>query len=354
MRDECVVNSDGDFLIVPQKGALSIQTELGFLHVAPKEICVVQRGIRFRVSVDGPARGYICEVFGGHFVIPDLGPIGANGLANPRDFLTPVAAYEDRSVAYTVINKFGGRLFSSRLNHSPFDVVAWHGNYAPYKYDLSKFNTMNSVSFDHPDPSIYTVLSCPTDTPGVALCDFVIFPPRWMVMERSFRPPYFHRNFMTEYMGMIWGAYDAKAGFQPGGSSLHSCMTPHGPDAPTFEKASTAKLEPEYFDKGLAFMFETTLMLRLTKWALTAPHREVDYQKCWSTLPRLFDADRKDRPAAELAADCAAAIKGAPSRFPVGSKGSARGPVRGDGTSSLLLLEAAAGAGAGSKRKRDD
>jgi homogentisate 1,2-dioxygenase len=213
MVDTALFNSDGDFLIVPQEGTLHIQTEMGFLDVEPKEIVVIQRGIRFRVGVDGPSRGYVLEIFGGHFQLPDLGPIGSNGLANARDFLYPVASYEDRDVDYVILNKYGGHLWSSISHHSPFDVVAWHGNYAPYKYDLSKFNTMNSVSYDHPDPSIYTVLTAPTDTPGVALCDFVIFPPRWMVMDRSFRPPYYHRNLMSEFMGMVWGKYDAKVGF---------------------------------------------------------------------------------------------------------------------------------------------
>lgn len=262
---------------------------MGNLEVRASEICVIPRGIRFQVSVDGPSRGYVLEIFGGHFQLPDLGPIGSNGLANPRDFLYPVASYEDTDEEWDIINKFGGKFFRALSLHSPFNVVAWHGNYSPYKYDLNKFNTMNSVSYDHPDPSIYTVLTCPTDTPGVALADFVIFPPRWMVMEKSFRPPYFHRNCMTEFMGMIWGKYDAKVGFQPGGASLHSIMTPHGPDAETFIKASEAELGPEKFEAGLAFMFESTLFLRLTPQALEAPYRDVNYQECWQRLPRVFN-----------------------------------------------------------------
>ncbi len=217
MGDVAFYNSDGDFLIVPQEGALSLQTEMGKLHVKPREIVVIPRGIRFRVEVEGPSRGYILEVFQGHFQLPDLGPIGANGLANARDFLYPVASYEDVERPFKVFAKFGGKIFSSDLGHSPFDVVAWHGNYSPYKYDLERYNTMNSVSFDHPDPSIYTVLTVPSDTPGVAVCDFVIFPPRWMVMEKTFRPPYYHRNCMSEFMGMIWGKYDAKVSVGWGG-----------------------------------------------------------------------------------------------------------------------------------------
>lgn len=295
MVDTAIYNSDGDFLIVPQEGTLHIQTEMGLLDVAPKEIAVIQRGIRFRVDVDGPSRGYICEIFDGHFQLPDLGPIGSNGLANSRDFLTPKAHFEDRDVDYVLVNKFGGHLFSTLMHHSPFDVVAWHGNYAPYKYNLELFNTMNSVSFDHPDPSIYTVLTCPTASPGVALCDFVVFPPRWMVMEHTFRPPWFHRNYMTEYMGMIWGKYDAKStGFLPGGASLHSCMTSHGPDSESFLKASTAHLSPDFFQGGLAFMFETTMVLKVTPWALHASHRDTEYQKCWQTIPRFFDPAVRD------------------------------------------------------------
>jgi homogentisate 1,2-dioxygenase len=234
------------------------------------------------------------EIFNGHFQLPDLGPIGANGLANPRDFLYPSAAFEDREVDYSLLCKFGGKLFTTLQSHSPFDVVAWHGNYSPYKYNLSHFNTMGTVSFDHPDPSIFTVLTAPTDTPGVALADFVIFPPRWMVAEGTFRPPYYHRNTASEFMGMVWGKYDAKVGFQPGGASLHSPMTAHGPDEPTFLGASNAALAPHKFEAGLAFMFETNLTLKLTEYALHAPHRDLDYQKCWQKLPRCFNPAQRD------------------------------------------------------------
>lgn len=293
MGNKCFTNSDGDFLIVPQLGELRITTEFGRMLVKPREICVVQRGMKFTVDVDesvGGCRGYILELFKGHFQLPDLGPIGANGLANARDFLTPVAAFEDRDVAFTVVNKFGGSWFTCELGHCPYDVVAWHGNYAPYKYDLERFCTMNSVSFDHPDPSIYTVLTAPSDEPGMAVADFVVFPPRWMVMEHSFRPPYFHRNIMSEFMGMIYGRYDAKAGgFVPGGASLHSCTTPHGPDATTFTRASASDLQPEKFEGGLAFMFETGQMLKLSTYAVEAPHNDRDYQKCWENMPKLFD-----------------------------------------------------------------
>lgn len=292
MTNRAMSNADGEMLIVPQIGTLDIQTEMGRLLVKPNEICVIPRGVRFSVKVDSPSRGYILEVFGGQFKLPELGPIGSNGLANARDFFYPVAAFEDIELpdgGFEIVNKFGGRLFSCKLNHSPFDVVAWHGNLAPFKYDLSRFNVINTVSYDHPDPSIFTVLTCSSESaPGVALADFVIFPPRWMVAENTFRPPYFHRNVMTEFMGMIWGKYDAKVGFQAGGASLHSCMSPHGPDEATFTAASAATLAPRKFEEGLAFMFETNQLLKLTKFALDAPHRDVGYQKSWQTMPKLF------------------------------------------------------------------
>jgi homogentisate 1,2-dioxygenase len=317
-------NSDGDMLIVPQLGALRITTEFGRLHVAPHEICVVQRGIRFSVDVSGPSRGYICEILKGHFEIPSLGPIGANGLANPRDFQTPVAWYDPSSAKdmppppapWTVLNKFAHSFFAATQPHSPYDVVAWHGNYAPFKYNLDDFVCMNSVTVDHPDPSIYTVLTCQSDSPGTAICDFVIFPPRWMVMERSFRPPYYHRNCMTEFMGMVYGAYDAKVGFVPGGSSLHSIGTPHGPDGPTFKAASTAELVPEHFTGGLAFMFETCATLKLSDTALRGPHREWEYTKCWAGLPDLFDPERPEVTKAQVAAESASAIAAAASSTP--------------------------------------
>jgi homogentisate 1,2-dioxygenase len=297
MTDRAFCNADGDLLVVPQEGKLRVVTEHGVMDVEPNEIFVIQRGIRFSVHLLGSnARGYILEVFKGHFKLPDLGPIGSNGLANPRDFKMPQAWYEDRVCSFHVVQKFGGHLFETVLEHSPFDVVGWHGNYTPYKYDLRRFNCMNSVSFDHPDPSIYTVLTCPSDEPGTAIADFVIFPPRWMVMENSFRPPWFHRNCMSEFMGMIWGEYDAKAGgFQAGGASLHNTMTPHGPDGETCVKAINADLKPHKFNSGLAFMFESQYTLRVTKKALDAPHRDVAYQKCWKSIEKTFDPDAAPR-----------------------------------------------------------
>lgn len=289
-------NADGEMLIVPQQGRLRIATELGVLEVEPQEIALVPRGVRFTVSLpDGQARGYVCENFGAMFKLPDLGPIGSNGLANPRDFLTPVAAYEDREGDFELVAKFQGGLWRAGLGHSPLDVVAWHGNYAPSKYDLRRFNTIGSISYDHPDPSIFLVLHSPSDSEGVSNIDFVIFPPRWLVAQDTFRPPWFHRNIASEFMGLVHGAYDAKAeGFVPGGSSLHNSMSGHGPDAATFEKATTADLsKPDVVKDTMAFMFESRHVIRPTAQALAAGHRQATYQQCWQGLARNFDPSRR-------------------------------------------------------------
>lgn len=284
MIDRAFFSADGEILIVPQSGRLRLITELGVLDVGPLQIALIPRGIRFRVElVYGSARGYICENYGALFRIPDLGPIGANGLANPRDFEAPVASYEDIERPYEVVQKFQGRLWSTTLPHSPFDVVAWHGNVAPYRYDLRHFNTINSVSFDHPDPSIFTVLTSPTDTPGTANIDLVIFPPRWMVAEDTFRPPWFHRNIMSEFMGLIVGEYDAKAGgFAPGGASLHNCMSGHGPDVESHRKAESAELRPHRIEDTMAFMFESRFPFHPTAWAMETDLLQTDYDACWN------------------------------------------------------------------------
>jgi len=290
MQDRFFYNADGELLIVPQLGGLSLRTELGVLDIAPGEIAVIPRGVRFAVDVqDDSARGYVCENYGQLLRLPDLGPIGANGLANSRDFLAPVAAFEDREGQFELLAKFAGKLWSAEIGHSPLDVVAWHGNYAPYKYNLAHFNAINSVSFDHADPSIFTVLTSPSGIPGTANMDFVIFPPRWMVAEHTFRPPWFHRNVMSEYMGLVYGEYDAKAeGFVPGGGSLHNCMSGHGPDASTFEAASNATLQPQKLDKTMAFMFETRLLIHPTRFAIESPQLQKDYLQCWHGLKKHF------------------------------------------------------------------
>jgi len=286
MDGRVLVDADGELMIIPQHGALELQTELGRLEVAPGTIGVVPRGVKFRVQLpQGEARGYVAENYGAPFRLPELGPIGSNGLANPRDFETPVAWFEDRDEPTEVIQKSLGRLWTTSLDHSPLDVVAWHGNYAPYRYDLSRFNVIGTVSFDHPDPSIFTVLTSPTTVPGRANADFVIFPPRWMVAEDTFRPPWFHRNVMSEAMGLISGAYDAKAeGFQPGGLSLHNLMSSHGPDVESWEKASAAELKPMKIDGTMAFMVETCWPYRPTDWALE--RAQADYDQAWAGFPK--------------------------------------------------------------------
>ena len=281
-------NADGEMLFVPQQGEIRLFTEMGHVNISPGEIAVVPRGVRFRVELDGPVRGYICENYGAAFQLPDLGPIGANGLANPRDFLTPVAAFEDVSQPTTLVVKFQGQLFETELDHSPLDVVAWHGNLAPYKYHLARFMAVNTVTFDHPDPSIFTVLTSPSEIAGTANVDFVIFPPRWMVAEHTFRPPWYHRNVMSEFMGLVKGSYDAKAdGFAPGAVSLHNCMTSHGPDRATFEKASAAELQPHRLSDTMAFMFEARYVFRVTEAAMQSSALQADYDACWDGLGKL-------------------------------------------------------------------
>ena len=295
MQGRYFYSADGELLIVPQQGRLQLRTELGVIDIEPQEIAVIPRGIRFQALLpDGEARGYICENFGALLRLPDLGPIGSNGLANPRDFLTPCAAYEDVEGDFELVAKFCGNLWTARIGHSPLDVVAWHGNYAPYKYDLRHFNTIGSISHDHPDPSIFLVLQAPSDTPGVDTLDFVIFPPRWLVAEDTFRPPWFHRNVASEFMGLIHGQYDAKsAGFRPGGASLHNCMSGHGPDSGTFDKASSIDTTvPQKVDNTMAFMFETRSVLCPTAHALASPQLQPDYFECWMGIGKHFDPTR--------------------------------------------------------------
>jgi homogentisate 1,2-dioxygenase len=290
MTDRYFYDADGEMLLVPQLGRLRLVTELGILEVSPGEIALLPRGLRFKVELpDGPSRGYICENYGQMFRLPELGPLGANGLANGRDFEAPIAAFEDKDTPCALVAKFQGNLWAAEMKHSPLSVVAWHGNYAPYKYDLSRFMVIGTISFDHPDPSIFTVLTAPTDTHGIANVDFVIFPPRWLVGEDTFRPPWFHRNVMCEFMGLVAGAYDAKAeGFLPGGASLHNCMSAHGPDAETWERATSAELKPHKLDNTLAFMFETRLAMRLTRYAMESSELQQDYFEGWQGLEKHF------------------------------------------------------------------
>ncbi|MDE2224944.1 MAG: homogentisate 1,2-dioxygenase [Xanthomonadaceae bacterium] len=300
MQGRFFYDADGELLILPQQGRLRLATELGVIEIEPQEIAVIPRGVRFRVELpDGEARGYVCENFGAPLRLPELGPIGSNGLANARDFLTPHAAYEDVEGAFELVTKFQGTLWAAKIGHSPLDVVGWHGNYVPYKYDLRRFNTVGSISFDHPDPSIFTVLTSPSAVAGTANVDFAIFPPRWLVAQHTFRPPWFHRNIASEFMGLIHGEYDAKdasagGGFVPGGASLHNCMSGHGPDAASYSKAlATDTSKPQHVVDTMAFMFETRCVIHPTKQALDAMQRQRDYQDCWQGLQKHFDPSRR-------------------------------------------------------------
>ena len=284
MTGRAFFDADGELLIVPQRGRLRFVTEMGVLEAEPQQIILIPRGVRFRVElIDANALGYVCENYGAPFRLPELGPIGSNGLANTRDFEAPVAHFEDSDVPTELVQKFAGKLWSTMLDHSPLDVVAWHGNLAPCRYDLRRFNALGTVSFDHPDPSIFTVLTSPSELGGTANCDFVIFPPRWLVAENTFRPPWFHRNVMSEFMGLITGRYDAKAeGFEPGGATLHNQMSAHGPDLQSYRKAVDAVLEPQHIEDTMAFMFESRWVIRPTRFALDTPLLQRDYDRCWS------------------------------------------------------------------------
>ena len=296
MQGRYFYDADGELMIVPQQGRLRIATELGVLEVGPQDIALVPRGVRFRVELlDEIARGYVGENFGALLRLPELGPVGSNCLANARDFEAPVAAYEDGEGEFELIAKFQGQLWRAPINHSPLDVVAWHGNDAPYRYDLRRFNTIGSISYDHPDPSIFTVLTSPSDTPGTANLDFVIFPPRWLVAEHTFRPPWFHRNVMSEFMGLVHGEYDAKSGgFAPGGASLHNCMSGHGPDAASCEKALAADTaKPQHVTDTMAFMFESRYVIHPTRQALESLQLQGDYQDCWAGVKKHFDPSRR-------------------------------------------------------------
>ena len=298
MQDDYFFNADAEMLFVPQQAGLRLWTEFGIIDIQPGEIAVIPRGVKLRVELrsgERAARGYLCENYGGSFTLPERGPIGANCLANPRDFLTPVAAYEDKETPSLMTVKWGGTLWQAEIGQSPLDVVAWHGNYAPYKYDLRKFSPVGPVLFDHADPSIFTTLTAPSETPGTANIDFVIFPDRWTVAENTFRPPWYHMNIMSEFMGLIYGQYDAKPqGFVPGGFSLHNCMLPHGPDADAFAKASAVELKPHKLENTMAFMWETRAPQHVTRYAMQLAELQRDYIDCWCGIKKNFDPKRRE------------------------------------------------------------
>ncbi|MCK0141481.1 homogentisate 1,2-dioxygenase [Aliiroseovarius sp. F20344] len=291
MVDDYFFSADSELLVVPQEGKLRFYTELGIIDLAPQEIGVIPRGLVYRVELlEGPARGFVCENYGQKFELPGRGPIGANCMANPRDFKAPVAAYEDREVPSTITIKWCGQFHKTEIGQSPLDVVAWHGNYAPYKYDLTTYCPVGAILFDHPDPSIFTVLTAPSGQPGTANIDFVLFRERWMVAENTFRPPWYHKNIMSELMGNIYGQYDAKPqGFVPGGVSLHNMMLPHGPDRDAFEGASNSNLGPEKLDNTMSFMFETRFPQHLTAFAANEAPLQDEYIDCWESLEKKFD-----------------------------------------------------------------
>lgn len=295
MSERFFRNADGELLIVPQQGELVAHTECGALAARPGQILLIPRGMVFRVVLpDGPSRGYVCENYGQAFALPERGPVGSDGFANERDFMAPVASFEDREGDFEITMKLGGHLFAAPIDHSPLDVVAWWGNHVPYVYDLANFIVIGTISYDHPDPSIFTVLSSASQTPGTANADFVIFTRRWLVATDTFRPPPYHRNVMSEFMGLVYGVYDAKPeGFVPGGASLHNCMMPHGPAADVFEKASNAALEPQLLDETLAFMFESRYLIQPTRYALESPQLQQDYTDCWAALRKNFSHDAK-------------------------------------------------------------
>ncbi|KAF8812720.1 homogentisate 1,2-dioxygenase [Phlegmacium glaucopus] len=292
MEKRAFCNNDGDMLILPQQGRLDIQTEFGKLMVRSGELCVIQRGMKFKVILpDGPSRGYIQEIYGSHYILPELGPLGGNGLANSRDFESPVASFDIDQSLWHIVYKVCGQLHLCVQEHTPFDVVAWHGNYVPYKYAMEKFINVGSISKDHIDPSIFCVLTAKSKQPGVPLADFLIFSPRWDVASGTFRPPYYHRNSSTEFMGLIYGVYGGRSdGFQPGGASYETGFCPHGVSYDEFKKASEADLVPMRISEGtIAFMFESSMMFTITDYAMNRSGKlHVHEPKMWDNLKGQF------------------------------------------------------------------
>ncbi|HEY3498273.1 MAG TPA: homogentisate 1,2-dioxygenase, partial [Polyangiaceae bacterium] len=300
MEERAFYDADGELLLLPELGALRILTELGVLDVRPGEVALLPRGLRFSVALrEAAARGYVAEVFGRHFRLPERGPIGSNGLAEARHFRTPAAWHEDRlAPGYRIAAKLGGALYEARQDHSPFDVVAWHGNHCPYVYDLALFTPAGYTRVDHPDPSIHTVLSAPLDERGTHSLDLVVFPPRWDATEGTFRPPYFHRNATTEINGIVREVSSPGSMFVPGCLFLTPSMTPHGPVAAGVERAfslsdAEADKPHRYSENACWFQFETALPFSLTPWARNAPHRLHDWHSKWGSYRSYFDPGSK-------------------------------------------------------------
>ena len=240
--------------------------------------------------MDGPARGYLCENYGAKFTLPYRGPIGANCLANPRDFKTPVAAFEDKEAPCRLTVKWCGKFYACELDHSPLDVVAWHGNYAPYKYDLRTFAPIGALLFDHPDPSIFTVLTAPSGEEGTANVDFVIFPERWSVAEHSFPPALVSHEYHERVHGAYPRAVRSQGARLPAGrhvaAQLHAAAwTGRG----IFRARLGGRAEPVKLANTLAFMFETRFPQHLTRYAAELETLQEDYSECWAGFKKRFN-----------------------------------------------------------------
>jgi homogentisate 1,2-dioxygenase len=300
MDNRAFCNADGDFLLVPQLGELTLVTELGVLEVGTGQIALLPRGLRYSVVLRSPAaRGFIAEVYGRHFELPERGVIGANGLADARHFRTSTAWFEDRlELGYRITSKLGGVLYDAQQDYSPYDVVAWHGNYVPYVYDLAAFVPVSNVRVDHPDPSIYSVVSCPLDETGSNLLDLIVFPPRWDPTEHTFRPPFFHRNATMEWNAVVRSDSSDGALFESGVSFLTPPMTPHGVTSAAVERAfrldeATAAVPHRSSDQSLWIQFESSLPLQLSPLAREPSRAILDWPTVWGAYRNHFRPQRE-------------------------------------------------------------